>query len=91
VRQGYAAAGRRTTAAGRRRPDVLAVAHDRDALGDFRDELAGEGIELRVAAVRAPVIALLGRAGLKDGVRIAPSLDAAAIGSELDQDHDHQQ
>ena len=69
-----------------------------DALGELLDELDRHRIELRLASVRAPAIVLLGRAGLKDRVRIYPSLDAAvddagplvAAGSELDQDHDEQ-
>jgi len=72
-----------------------------DALGELRDELARQGIELRLASVRAPAAALLESAGVADGVRIASSLDAAVAGpaapvavgggSELDQDHDQQQ
>jgi sulfate permease, SulP family len=48
-----------------------------DALGELCDELDRQGVELRLASVRAPAVALLGRAGLKDRVRIVSSLDAA--------------
>ena len=48
-----------------------------DTLGELADELAGRGVELRLAAVRAPVLALLRRAGLAERVPIEPTLDAA--------------
>jgi MFS superfamily sulfate permease-like transporter len=49
-----------------------------DTLAELADELAGDGIELRLAAVRAPALELLGRRGLVPRVKIEPTLDAAA-------------
>jgi sulfate permease, SulP family len=48
-----------------------------DALAELAGELAAEGIELRLAAVRAPAVELLRRSGLADRVRITPTVDAA--------------
>jgi MFS superfamily sulfate permease-like transporter len=49
-----------------------------DMLGDLRDALDRQGIELRLAAVHVPVLELLRRDGLVDRVRVEPTLDAAA-------------
>ncbi len=48
-----------------------------DTLGELVDALAADGIELRLANVRAPALAILRRAGIADRVRIAPNLDDA--------------
>jgi sulfate permease, SulP family len=48
-----------------------------DVLGELADALAADGIELRLAAVHAPVLELLRRGGLADRVRVEPTLDAA--------------
>jgi MFS superfamily sulfate permease-like transporter len=48
-----------------------------DALGDLATMLAAEGIELRLASVRGPALALLERGGLDRRVRIEPTVDAA--------------
>jgi sulfate permease, SulP family len=53
-----------------------------DTLGELADALAAEGVELRFAAVHAPVLELLRRGGLSARVRIEPTLDAAT-------GHDH--
>ena len=47
-----------------------------DMLTELADEFAARGVELRFAAVRAPVLRLLGLAGLAE--HAFPSLDAAA-------------
>jgi hypothetical protein len=51
---------------------------DVETLAELTDELAGDGIELRLAGVRAPALELLGRRGLVPRVKIEPTLDAAA-------------
>jgi MFS superfamily sulfate permease-like transporter len=48
-----------------------------DALADLTRTLTAEGIELRLASVRAPALALLERSGLAARVRIAPRVDSA--------------
>ena len=47
-----------------------------DMLSDLSHELAGRGVELRLAAPRTPVLRMLGRAGLAR--HVAPTLDEAA-------------
>lgn len=49
-----------------------------DTVAEPADELAGDGVELRLAAVRQPAVELLRRRGLVQRVRIEPTLDAAA-------------
>jgi hypothetical protein len=49
-------------------------------LGELADELAAQKIELRLASVRAPALALLRRSGLADRLRIEATTDAAASG-----------
>jgi MFS superfamily sulfate permease-like transporter len=61
----------------------LADSHDLDVesldmLGELADELAAQGVELRLASVRAPVLELFRRAGLAERLRIEPTVDAAA-------------
>lgn len=48
-----------------------------DMLGELADALAAQGIELRLASVRAPALELLSRSGLTDRLRIEPTPDAA--------------
>jgi SulP family sulfate permease len=48
-----------------------------DALGELADTLATEGVELRLATVRARALELLDRAGLRGRIRVEPTLDAA--------------
>jgi sulfate permease, SulP family len=48
-----------------------------DTLAELVDELAREGIELRLAYVRQPVLQILRRSGLAERVRIEPTLDDA--------------
>jgi MFS superfamily sulfate permease-like transporter len=48
-----------------------------DMLDELSVQLAREGVELRLAAVHAPVLELLRRSGLTGRVRIEPTLDAA--------------
>jgi sulfate permease, SulP family len=48
-----------------------------DTLAELVDELAREGIELRLAYVRQPVLLILQRSGLAERVRIEPTLDDA--------------
>jgi MFS superfamily sulfate permease-like transporter len=48
-----------------------------DTMAEFADELADEGIELVLTAVRVPVLELLRRSGLAEKVRVEPTLDAA--------------
>jgi anti-anti-sigma regulatory factor len=48
-----------------------------DMLGELADELGAQGVELRLASARAPVLELLRRAGLTDRLRIEPTVDAA--------------
>ena len=60
----------------------LAANHDLDletcdVLGELADALTADGVELRLAAVHAPVLALLRRGGLADRIRVEPTLDAA--------------
>lgn len=47
-----------------------------DMLAELAHELEGRGVDLRLAAVRTPVLRLLGRAGLAG--HVAPTLDEAA-------------
>jgi MFS superfamily sulfate permease-like transporter len=49
-----------------------------DGLAELADTLAADGIELRLAGVRARALALLRRTGLAERVRIDATLDAAA-------------
>ena len=49
-----------------------------DGLAELADTLAADGIELRLAGVRAPALELLRRSGLAERVRIDATLDAAA-------------
>lgn len=46
-----------------------------DILGELADALTAEGVELRLASVRAPVLELLRRSGLLSRVRVEPTLD----------------
>ena len=48
-----------------------------DTLGELVDELARDGIELRLVNVRAPALDILRRAGVAERVKIAPTLDEA--------------
>jgi SulP family sulfate permease len=48
-----------------------------DTLAELGDELSSQSVELRLAMVRAPVIATLKRAGVSDKFRIEPTVDAA--------------
>jgi high affinity sulfate transporter 1 len=48
-----------------------------DTLGELAAALHADGIELRLAEVRAPALALLRRAGVAERVRIEPTLDRA--------------
>jgi SulP family sulfate permease len=48
-----------------------------DMLAELAEELAAQGIELRLASVRARPLELLRRAGLTDRFRIEPTVDAA--------------
>ncbi|MGH8948170.1 MAG: sodium-independent anion transporter, partial [Acidimicrobiia bacterium] len=57
-----------------------------DSLGELADSLADDGIELRLASVRAPVLELLRRAGVTTRVRVEPSLDAALQQRASDSD-----
>jgi len=52
-----------------------------DALGELRDELDRQGIELRLVSARARALKLLAAAGLADEIRIDASLDAAVADS----------
>jgi hypothetical protein len=58
---------------------------DVDALAELADALAGDGIEVRLAAVRAPALEVLRRGGLAGRVAIAPTLDAAVRGPGASQ------
>jgi MFS superfamily sulfate permease-like transporter len=49
-----------------------------DGLAELAETLAADGIEFRLAAVRGRALELLRRSGLADGLRIEPTLDAAA-------------
>jgi SulP family sulfate permease len=49
-----------------------------DTLSELADELGREGVELRLAGVRAPARAILERTGVADRVQIDLTLDAAA-------------
>ena len=51
-----------------------------DTLAELSEALARNGVELRLAAVRAPALALLERAGLTGRIPILPTLDAAVSG-----------
>jgi sulfate permease, SulP family len=48
-----------------------------DTLGELVDELAGLGIELRLAGVHAHALGMLRTSGLADRVRTGPTLDGA--------------
>jgi sulfate permease, SulP family len=48
-----------------------------DTLAELSETLARDGVELRLAAVRAPALELLERAGLTGRIPILPTLDAA--------------
>lgn len=48
-----------------------------DALGELADALHADGIELRLAEVRAPALEVLRRAGVAERVGIEPTLDRA--------------
>lgn len=48
-----------------------------DVLAELADALGREGVELRLAEVRAPVLELLRRSGLAGRVRVDPTLDSA--------------
>jgi len=48
-----------------------------DTLEEVAAELYADGVELRLAGVRAPALALLRRSGLAERVRIEPTIDAA--------------
>jgi MFS superfamily sulfate permease-like transporter len=48
-----------------------------DTLEELRQQLARDGIELRLAGVRAPAREILDRAGVSEGVPIAPTIDEA--------------
>ena len=50
-----------------------------DTLGELAAALADEGVELRLAAVHAPVLELLRRGGLADRIRIDPTLDTSTL------------
>jgi MFS superfamily sulfate permease-like transporter len=52
-----------------------------DVLDELAAALAADGIELRLAEVRAPALEMLRRSGLADHVAVAPTLDAAASGT----------
>ena len=47
-----------------------------DTLGELADALARDGIELRLARVRAPALDVLTRSGLAERLPVAPTLDA---------------
>jgi MFS superfamily sulfate permease-like transporter len=49
-----------------------------DMLGDLAEALAGERVELRLAASHAAVLEALRRAGVAERVTVEPTLDAAA-------------
>jgi sulfate permease, SulP family len=51
-----------------------------DTLAELSETLARNGVELRLAAVRAPALALLERAGFTGRIPILPTLDAAVSG-----------
>ncbi len=51
-----------------------------DTLAELSETLGRNGVELRLAAVRAPALALLERAGLTGRIPILPTLDAAVSG-----------
>jgi sulfate permease, SulP family len=51
-----------------------------DAIEELRTQLAREGIELRLAAVRAPARRILDRAGVSERVPIAATVDEALRG-----------
>ena len=51
-----------------------------DTLAELSETLGRNGVELRLAAVRAPALALLERAGLAGRIPILPTLDAAVSG-----------
>ena len=72
----------------------LADSHDLDVesldmLGELAEELAAQGIELRLAAVRAPALELLRRSGLTGRLRIEPTVDAAVTSSASDDGPQH--
>jgi MFS superfamily sulfate permease-like transporter len=48
-----------------------------DTLDELREQLERDGIELRLAAVRAPAREILDRAGVSDRVPIAATIDEA--------------
>ncbi len=53
-----------------------------DTLSELSQALAKDGVELRLAAVRAPALELLERAGLTGRIPILPTLDAAVSGPQ---------
>jgi high affinity sulfate transporter 1 len=53
---------------------------DVDTLAELADALARDGIELRLASVRAAAAEMLRRAGLDRRARVAPTIDAAKEG-----------
>ena len=48
-----------------------------DSLRELADALRRDGIELRLANVRAPALEVLTRSGVAERVRTEPTLDAA--------------
>jgi MFS superfamily sulfate permease-like transporter len=48
-----------------------------DTIEELRQQLAREGIELRLASVRAPAREILDRAGVSERVPIAATIDDA--------------
>jgi MFS superfamily sulfate permease-like transporter len=48
-----------------------------DMLDELAEQLARAGVELRLAALRAPALAVLRRAGVADRVHVAETIDDA--------------
>ena len=51
-----------------------------DMLDDLAEQLARTGVELRLAGLRAPALAVLRRAGVADRVHVAETIDDAVAG-----------
>jgi SulP family sulfate permease len=76
-------------AAADRRPEVVVLDLSQsvdldlqsvDGIGDLDRQLRAQGVELRLAAVRAPAAAMLQRAGVTPGVPASPTVSAAVGG-----------
>jgi sulfate permease, SulP family len=52
-----------------------------DMLRELADAVAAQGVELRLASVRAPALELLRRSGLADRLRVEATVDAAVAAS----------